>query len=257
MLEKDLIKVNKVRKIILKMVMSSGEGHIASCFSIVEMLLAIFNDMKIITDSYKTDNFILSKGHASYAYYAVLNYLKLMSKKEVLEVGNIGSKFYGHLPYVDSDRRFSFGSGSLGHGLPFALGRSTANKIKGKDDWVYCLVGDGEANEGTFWETLLLSEKFYDSKLKILVDCNGSSERAIPILGILSNLKKIFKKISISSCDGHNISSIQKCLSTGLNIRVILCKTIKGYPSKLMSDNPIWHHKIPNEEDAKKILKDL
>ena len=257
MLEKKLEKVNEVRKKILNMVMRSGEGHIASSFSIVEMLLAIFYDMKILNNSFKNNNLILSKGHASYAYYAVLSHLGMMSEQEVLEVGKLGSKFYGHLPYIPNDMRFSFGSGSLGHGLPFALGLSTANSLLGKNDWVYCLVGDGEANEGTFWETMLLSEKYCDSKLKILIDCNGSSERAIPILDVLSNLGNVFKKISISKCNGHNISEIQKSLSTGLNIRVALCETIKGFPSKLMSNNPVWHHKIPNDKEAELILKDL
>ena len=239
------------------MVLSSGEGHIASSFSIVEILIAVFNDMKLQTGRYKENNLVLSKGHASYAYYAILNYLNLMSDKEVLEIGKKGSKFYGHLPYISKDTRFSFGSGSLGHGMPFALGQSTANALLNINDWTYCIVGDGEANEGTFWETLLLSQKFHNSKLKVLIDCNGSSERAIPILKTLSNLGKLFEKISVTSCYGHDIKKIQDTLLIGSNIRIILCETVKGYPSKTMSNNPVWHHKVPNAKEANIILKEL
>lgn len=239
------------------MVLSSGEGHIASSFSIVEMLIAVFNDMKLNTGRYKENNLILSKGHASYAYYAFLNYLNLMSDDEILEVGKKGSKFYGHLPFISKDSRFSFGSGSLGHGMPFALGQSTANALLNIDEWTYCIVGDGEANEGTFWETLLLSQKFNHSKLKVLIDCNGSSERAIPILKTLNNLDKLFEKISVTSCDGHDLKKMQDTLLIGGNIRIILCETIKGYPSKIMSNNPVWHHKVPNAKEADIILKEL
>jgi transketolase len=256
MLEKK-INTNEIRKLILKLVIESKEGHIASSFSIVEMLVSIFIDMKKIIGKYKPDNFILSKGHASFAYYAMLGSLKLMSKKELARVGKYKSKFYGHPPFIDQDKRFLYGSGSLGHGLPFALGMSTANALLSKDEWIYCLVGDGEANEGTFWETLLLTQKFKKSKLKILIDCNGSSERAIPILNILNNLKKVFKNISILSCDGHSISSLLKTMSRGKNIRIILCNTIKGYPSTTMRNDPKWHHKIPNKLESKIILQEL
>jgi len=258
MLEKEIIQAKRIREKILMMVLDSGEGHIASSFSIVEILIALISVMrKENKGELNFKNIILSKGHASYAYYALLNYLGVMSDQEVEKIGKMGSKFYGHLPYVFNDDRFSYGSGSLGHGLPYALGLAVANSILKKDDYIYCIVGDGEANEGTFWETLLLSQKFKSSKLRILVDCNSSSERAIPISKTLHNLENAFESIDILSCDGHNIEDISTNISKGSNITVVLCNTIKGYPSKMMANNPIWHHRTPNAKEADLILKEI
>lgn len=252
-----MINASSIRRKILETVVSSREGHVASSFSIVEMLMAISLDMDSKFGTFMPENLILSKGHASYAYYAFLNALGLMTDAELEAVGTQGSKFYGHLPFIKGDKRFSFGSGSLGHGIPFALGVAVANSISGISKETYCLVGDGEANEGTFWETLLLAEKFYKVKLNILVDCNGSSERAVPITEKLVKLGSVLQGIDVRTCNGHDVDVILATLGSGSNVKLILCETIKGYPSSLMINNPAWHHRVPSEAEMTSILQDL
>ncbi len=252
-----MMNPNSIRKKIIELVVMSREGHVASSFSIVEILIAIFSDMKIKRGDYFPEDLILSKGHASYAYYGTLHALGMMDEKELATVGKNGSKFYGHLPFIQSDKRFAFGSGSLGHGLPFAVGAAVANKLSNSAAEIYCLIGDGEANEGTFWESLLLAEKYKNLKLNILVDCNGSSERAIPIQEQLEKLAGVFKYIEVLGCDGHNIEALQSALVSERDTRLILCKTIKGHPSSLMINNPSWHHRVPNETEAQTIFEEL
>lgn len=247
---------SKIRKKIVDLVSNSKEGHLASSFSIVEILISIFDDMQH-KGGIKPENLILSKGHASYAYYATLSHFNLFTKEELLNVGEVGSKFYGHLPYIKNDNRFQFGSGSLGHGFPYAVGLAKAREMLGIKDTIYCVIGDGEANEGTFWESLLICSKFKNINLKILVDSNDSSERAIPIKKMINNLELISNDLTFSKCDGHNLLEIKKCLKSKSKINLIICNTIKGYPVNFMQNNPIWHHKIPNSEDINKIMSYL
>lgn len=255
--EEKVMNPNAIRKKIIELVVMSREGHVASSFSIVELLIAIFSDMKRKRGYYLPQDLILSKGHASYAYYAALYNLGMMDEQELATVGKLGSKFYGHLPFILNDNRFAYGSGSLGHGLPYAVGAAVANKLSNDAAEIYCLIGDGEANEGTFWESLLLVEKYENLKLNILVDCNGSSERAIPIQEQLEKLVGVFKFIEVLTCDGHNIEELHSALVSGKDSRLILCRTIKGYPSTLMKNNPSWHHRVPNETEAQKIFEEL
>ena len=243
-----------IRKKILELIVNSGEGHLASCYSVVEMVISIFYDMQK-KSKLNLENFVLSKGHSSYAYYAILHEFNLFSNKEFNNVGKYGSKFYGHLPYIPLDNRFQFGSGSLGHGLPYSIGLAKARNLKKDQSTIYCIIGDGESNEGTFWESLLLCQKFNDIKLKILIDCNDSSERAIPIKNILKKLSKAFEEIKVFSCDGHNLKDLDNCLSQETDLSIILCKTIKGFPINFMYGNPIWHHKIPNEDERERIIE--
>jgi len=250
------INSNGIRRTILDLCIQSGEGHIASSFSIVEMLIAIHTYINK-KNKFKANNIILSKGHASYAYYSFLHYLNLFSDKELSQVGEIGSKFYGHVPFIKDDERFQFGSGSLGHGIPFALGKAFAKSIKNKSDQIFCILGDGEANEGTFWETLLIAEKLNLKNIKFLIDCNDSSERAIPIISTLKKMNNLFQNIQISQCNGHDIDDMVESFSTTELCQVLLCQTKKGYPVKFMIGNPMWHHRTPNPNEEKEILKYL
>jgi transketolase len=247
---------NQIRNSIIEIAAASEEGHIASSFSIVELLLAISefeNDVGVFEPSCV----VLSKGHASYAYYAFLHHMGLMDGPDLETVGQVGSKYYGHLPYIENDERFQFGSGSLGHGLPFSVGLAHGTQILKKSKYIYCIVGDGEINEGTFWESLLLLQKLKITNLKILVDCNSSSERAIPISDTLKNLKYAFKCLDFIEVDGHSISSLVSAMSSHSKAQILLCNTIKGYPVSFMQNNPVWHHRTPNKSEIIQIKAEL
>jgi len=240
---------NEIRRNIIRVAMRSREGHIASSFSIVEILISIFNAQSR-TKTFSPSNVVLSKGHASYAYYSFLFELGLMSQRDFDQIGAIGSKFYGHVPYIENDARFQYGSGSLGHGLPYSVGRSYARKLKKSKEAIYCIVGDGEANEGTFCESLLYVQKFNLSNINILVDANNSSERAIPIRQTIGELSTSFRTIDFFQCDGHDEAQIEMALTSSCKAKVIVCNTEKGYPVPFMIDNPLWHHKTPSDEEC-------
>jgi transketolase len=238
------IKSTEIRKKIVELVYKTNEGHIASSFSIVEILVAIFESQK---NDIKTQNIILSKGHAAFAYYAALKVYGLMSEQEFNSICRLGSKYHGHIPRINNDQRFSFGTGSLGHGLPYSVGLAYAKK----DQKIICIIGDGEANEGTFWESLLIINKFNLKNIQVIIDCNQSSERAIPIDEIIKSIN-ILPKIM---CDGHNLNSIENCLKS--DAVLIIANTTKGYPVSIMQNNPIWHHKKINEYEYAEILKEI
>lgn len=252
-----MILSNKIRNTIIQISSNSKEGHIPSSFSIVELLLSIFQKEKIRDNFFDPTCIVLSKGHATYAYYAFLYHIGLMDESDIDTIGQIGSKYYGHLPFIKNDKRFQFGSGSLGHGLPFAIGLAHGLKILNKPNLIYCIVGDGELNEGTFWESLLLLQKLKIKNIKILIDCNGSSERAIPIIDTLNNLEDSFKSLDFVKSDGHSIDNLISAMKSENRSQVILCETIKGYPVSFMMDSFAWHHRVPNEKEILQIQEEL
>ena len=240
---------SKIRVNIARMVLGSNEGHIASSYSIVEMLLGVYNALSTTYREVDLRSIVLSKGHAAYAYYAFLAEIGLMSEGEINSIGKFGSKYFGHVPYIKNDVRFSFGAGSLGHGMPYAVGLAYARMLSNVEYPVACIIGDGEANEGTFWESLLLSQKLGLAGLNILIDCNKSSERAVPINVILERLGHAFQNIDFLKCDGHNTSEIADNVIYSKSTRVILCDTQKGYPIPFMINNPSWHHRVPDSSE--------
>jgi len=144
---KELIdKAKEIRKAVFKLAVKENDGHIAPALSIVDMLVTIYSNMK------EEDKFILSKGHACLSYYAVLNDL------------GYNPEFCNH-PEIQLDQGIPCSTGSLGHGLPIAIGMAFALKHLKKKGHIYVIVGDGECQEGTVWESLNLARKFKDERL--------------------------------------------------------------------------------------------
>lgn len=253
-----MINCSNIRKNVIEIATQSNEGHIASSFSIIEILVAIYEyEVTECEKKFDPSSIILSKGHASYGYYGLLISVGMMSDGEKEQIGKKGSKFYGHVPYIEGDKRFEFGSGSLGHGIPYAVGRAYGIEMNRKNKTINCIVGDGEANEGTFWETLLILEKLELCNLNIFIDCNKSSERAIPINNILGKLNGVFKNIEVHEVNGHSVPEIIEVMKKVGKSKLIICNTIKGYPISFMKSNPEWHHKTPNKNEIEKILGEL
>lgn len=248
-----MTEAGRIRECILAMATDTNEGHVPSSFSIVEILLAIRNH-QLRSGVFDPEKIVLSKGHASFGYYAFLAEQGLFSQTEIQSVCKTGSKFYGHLPHLDNDPRFHFGSGSLGHGLPYALGLSFGLSREEVPQTVYCIIGDGEANEGTFWESLLILEKFPELKIKIIIDHNQSSERAIPISRYLRGLAAVAPDDGFfASAPGHDVAELERCIESSC---VILANTQKGFPLQEFS-HPMWHHRSPKPAELDRFLKQL
>lgn len=233
------------------MVKRAGEGHIPSSFSVLELLYAAYSCMG------DKDVFFLSKGHASAAFYAVLAHFGHLPKAELETYCKYDSKLGGH-PHRNPPATMN-SSGSLGHGFPAAAGYALAKKIRGEKGRVFCLVGDGETNEGSIWETAMYAEQLGLKNLVCVVDENLSQGRAMTS----TNLPGKFSSFGwrVAEVDGHNLEEIKRALSADESPDRPLCiiaHTIKGKGLKaLEQDFLAWHHRAPTDEEMQAFKKEI
>lgn len=253
-------KINGLKCSIVRAAHQSGEGHVGSAFSILDILFVLYDKVMRIDPGQPNapgrDRFFLSKGHGSLGLYAVLSEKGFFDKKEMKYFGKFDSILGGHpdrnkVPGVEAS------TGSLGHGFPMAVGAALALKIKGEDPKVFALIGDGECNEGAIWESALLASHHKLDNLVCIVDHNHSTDRALGV----GDLAKKFEAFGWQSAkiDGHNHKEIEWALTLrhkGAPLAVI-AETVKGYGVKMMEHNPEWHHKAPSSEELEKIIKEL
>ena len=249
----------KLRKDILKVSKESGHGHIPACFSIVEILISVYEKMNHHSDNSEweeRDIFILSKGHASLAHYTVLAHYGYFDKDELMTYGAYNSRFGCHsdcmkVPGVEAS------TGSLGHGIGLAVGMALGIKIRKDQRSVYVLIGDGESNEGTVWESIMVAVDQKLDNLTILYDNNGSQKRCL----VINNPAERFKAFgaAVYSVDGHNIDKIVHAMNESVRKpKVIVCNTVKGYGSKTLSENMFaWHRRSPNDEEYQMLINEL
>ncbi|MCG2691214.1 transketolase [Microgenomates group bacterium] len=241
--------INRLKKEIIRAAYQAQEGHVASAFSILDMLWVLYDRVL------KKDYFILSKGHGCLGLYAVLAEKGFFPKSWLKDFGKYNSKLGGHpdwkqVPGVEAS------TGSLGHGLPMAVGMALGLKIKKKLKKVYCLIGDGEANEGSIWEAVMLGAQHRLDNLICLVDYNHSTDRALE----LGDLREKFSSFGwqVTKINGHNHQEIYQALKKQADKPLaIIAKTIKGYGVKEMENNPAWHHRSPTKEEMERILTEL
>tara|TARA_B100001121_G_scaffold150614_1_gene131747 strand:- start:599 stop:1249 length:651 start_codon:yes stop_codon:yes gene_type:complete len=208
----------------------------------------------------KNDTFVLSKGHAALALYSTLFEKKILSKKIFNSYGKNNSNLMSHVSHKVKGVEFS--TGSLGHGLPYAVGKALGEKINGSQNKVYVVISDGELNEGTTWESLLFSSFHELDNLYIIVDYNK-----IQSLDFVKNVLKIEplnKKIKSFNCnvktiDGHNTKNIFQSLKLQKNKKpnFIIANTIKGKGVDFMENTITWHYKAPNKIQLEKALNQL
>jgi transketolase len=249
--------MNNLIKKIVDIATVKKEGHIPSSLSILDIMYVLY-DKVLDIDSIKEnridrDRFILSKGHASLGLYVILDHFKLL-KDDINTFCDLDSKLGGH----PTDKIFGIESstGSLGHGLPIGIGLALASKIKKYKNKVYVLVGDGEANEGTIWESALLAKHHNLDNLCCIIDFNHSTDRAVD----LGNLSIKFESFgwNVIEIDGHDHNQIYQALTfSPTKPTCIIANTIKGKGIPMIENNPEWHHKFPNEEEYKQIMNEL
>ena len=236
--------INDLKQKIVLAAYRAEEGHIASAFSILDILWVLYKEIL-----HPEDRFILSKGHASLALYAILGL-------DMSDFCKYDSLLGGH-PDRNKVPGVVASTGSLGHGLPMAAGVALARKIKGVPGRVFCLVGDGECNEGSVWESLLLASHHELDNLSVIVDYNHSTDRSLR----LDNIEAKFRSFDfgISRLDGHDHNMLGKFLSSSFSGSpiVIIADTIKGHGCKRMENDPAWHHRVPNEMELAEIMMEL
>ena len=249
-IKKDL---RNIRISILEMIYKAQEGHIPSAFSIVDLLYVLYSKMG------QDDVFFLSKGHGSAALYALLAHFGYLDKDELKTFCQYNSRLGGH-PHREV-KRIMNSSGSLGHGFPMAAGYALAKKIRKEPGRVFCIIGDGETNEGTIWETAMYGEQLGLTNLVCIIDNNNSQTRAM----ISINLKEKFKSFGWDSyeIDGHNVQEITRALfndsaKAEQKPLCLVANTVKGKGIQLMEENHFaWHHKAPSKSEFEIFKKEL
>jgi transketolase len=242
-----LKKAHELRIKTFQAFVEKGEAHLGGSFSIIEILISLYE--KILK---KSDKFILSKAHASFPLCLILRGKKFKTKLTT------------HLE-LDEKNGIHATTGSLGHGLPIAAGMAFAKKKLSQKGKIFVMISDGECQEGSTWETLLIASKHKLDNLYLLIDYNkiqalSKLQDALP----LDNLRKKFLSFNWNVCevkDGHSFKEIMN----GLKLRkrnkkpnVIIFHTIKGKGIKEFENDPVWHARKITEKDlaiGKKRLK--
>ncbi|MFA5156119.1 MAG: transketolase [Candidatus Omnitrophota bacterium] len=249
----------EIRKRMIDISMVSGHGHLPSCFSVIEILYAVYSVIKHDPKNplwEERDIFILSKGHAALAQYCVLAEFGYFNKKDLAAYGAFMSNFGCHadrskIPGVEAS------TGSLGHGIGIAVGMALANKIKKHKRRILTLIGDGEANEGTVWEAMMVAENLKLSNLTVIYDNNLSHARGLQIRNPAERFRAF--GCQVSEVSGHDIAELKKKITESADtVKVIVANTQKGYGCKTLVDNQYeWHRKSPNAEQKNKLIEEI
>ena len=240
---------------IVDLVCSGGGGHIPSSFSIIDILDCVYNRYikpKDLDQKKGSDyTFTLSKGHAACALYSVLHKYGYLTSEDLETYLQYSSILGGH-PDSTKVPGAEASTGSLGHGLPFTVGRALAAKIAGSDKVFFVLVGDGECHEGTIWESAIVANNLCLNNLIVLVDYNKSSDQICPHHSLYEQFKAFGWHCLVA--DGHNPEKMYAALQKAVGIdtskpRVIVFDTIKVYGVPMLEGHGPWHYKIPNSEE--------
>lgn len=245
------------------MVHASGEGHIPSSYSVVDIISVLYREFLTYDpqdpQSENRDFFILSKGHAAAALFAVLESVGLMSNTVLETYAKRGSLLGGHpdrtkVPYVEAS------TGSLGHGFPMAVGVAIGLKIRQRKNRVVVLIGDGESQEGTTWEAALVAPNRELGNLCVVVDWNQSGMQ----LNALDDQTAKWRAFGwdVVEVDGHSDAELSAAFRGFFESHrdrptAVIAKTTKGKGVRFMEGHGSWHHKVPSELELQQISEAL
>jgi len=240
------------RKRLLEISQNVSALHIGGGFSCTEIMDLILNHFHK-----KNDKFILSKGHSAIMLYVMLEFKKMLKKKDLdnycKKDGLLGVHPEIHYPGVVAS------TGSLGHGIGIAAGMSLSKKFND----IYILISDGELMEGSTWENVLLISSMNLKNIILVVDNNDlqSATRATDTHPTLYPIDQKFKSFGweVKNCNGHDLQDIYYKIKNRKRNKpfALVAKTIKGFPISFMKNKPIWHYRSPNEVEYSKALIEL
>jgi transketolase len=257
---------SRVRLDVLEMIRAAGSGHPGGSFSAVEILVELYwNILNIRPDepAWKgRDRFILSKGHACPALYSVLARRGYFDPAELLTLRKLGSRLQGHpnmhdLPGLDAS------TGSLGQGLSIACGIAHGVKLDERSSRVFCLLGDGELQEGSIWEAAMTASHYRLKHLIAVVDRNY-----VQLDGLVSEIMEIEPLVDkwlafgwdVIVADGHSFNSLEKafehCSETPFP-SVIIANTIKGKGVSFMESTCLWHGRCPDDSEYEAAVRQI
>jgi transketolase len=235
---KDIVREARLR--LLRMHYESGVGHIGGNLSCLDVLLTLHH--RVLQPE---DRFVLSKGHAAGALYVTLWSRGLLSDDDLKQFHKEGTKLAGHPP-VAGVPGVLFATGSLGHGLGLAAGLALGKRLTGEPGRVYCVMSDGEWNEGSTWEALTFAAHQQLDRLTFVVDLNGlqgfGTTAEVADLGELREKLHSFR-LQLLEIDGHDPAAIEAALRTESDRPIaIVARTIKGAGVSFMEHKMEWHY---------------
>lgn len=260
-------KALRIRRNIVNMIYLASSGHPGGALSITDILTVLyFTEMNIDPLNPKDENrdrFVLSKGHASAALYATLAERGFIKNEDLLGFRKIDSNLQGH-PDMNKIPGVDMTTGSLGQGLSAANGMALAGKLDNKNYRVYCVLGDGEIEEGQVWEAAMSASHYKLDNLCVIVDNNnlqidGTVDKVMSPYPIVDKFESFgFNVIQI---DGHDYKQIIEAFEYAKKVTgkptAIIAKTIKGKGVSYMENQASWHGKAPNEQELAQAMQEL
>lgn len=255
-------RVRRFRRRIIEMAMTVPALHIGGAFSCLEMVDAIYHGlMKKTADSGFLDTFLLSKGHGCVAQYIVLDALGILPKGELEKYCTTEGRLGMHPDYGVPGIAAS--TGSLGHGLSLSLGMALAERAKGSGATIYAVLSDGELQEGSTWEAVLMASSLKARNLVVMVDNNdfqtvGRTSITHPSFYPLVDKFRSFGWETVEM-DGHDSEGIVRAVSDrrGEAPFMLIGKTTKGKGVSFMENVVLWHYRSPNKEEFARAMAEL
>jgi transketolase len=223
-------------------------SHIGGVFSSADILASLFGEILAKDVSGYSDSFILSKGHCCAGVYSALNCQGYLDDEQLNTYALDGSPLMAHISHKVNHVEFS--TGSLGHGLPFAVGKAILCKRMAIDRKIFCLLSDGELDEGSNWEAFMLAGHHKLDNLTAIVDYNKLQSLATTYITL--DLEPLEDKLNafnwhVIRCSGHSLAELRSAFSADSSPKpkFILCDTVKGHPISFMANKVEWHYKPP------------
>lgn len=248
------------------MVYKAKASHIASALSIIDILAVLYEDeldvFPLEPNNPTRDRFILSKGHACVAVYAILAECGFFKRKMLSGYGENGSILMNHISHKVPGVEFS--TGSLGHGLSFGIGKAKVAKKLNQKWGTYVLLGDGELQEGSNWEAFMFAAHHCLDNLVAIIDYNNL--QSLTSVDKTLNIMPLDKKLlsfgwHVIEVDGHNHGALKKSFKEARVVKgkpiVIIAKTTKGMGVSYMENKVEWHYKSPSEDELRVAMAEL
>lgn len=258
---------SQIRQHVIRAIYNAKSGHPGGSLSATDILTALFfKEMNIDPENPEKedrDMFVLSKGHAAPGLYATMGVRGFYPVEDMYSLRKLGSKFQGHpssykLPCLEHS------TGSLGQGFSAAVGMAIGARLKGLDQRVYTILGDGELQEGLVWEAAMCAAHYKLDNLCAFVDWNGLQiDGANDDVMTVKPIDEKFKAFgwNVLMIDGHNFTEIFEALDSARQFKekptMIVARTHKGQGVSFMADQAGWHGKAPNEEQARAAIEEL
>ncbi len=252
----------QMRKRILEISQKVSALHIAGAYSCLEIVDTIYHGlMRRDADGNSPDTFILSKGHGSMAQYTVLETLGVMKPEELNLYCQPGGKYATHpdygLPGIEAS------TGSLGHGLGLGIGMALADNIQKQDRTIYVVLSDGEMEEGSVWEAMLLAPSLGVKNIVAVADLNdfqslGQTSKILPNFYPFDEKARAFGWEAVE-IDGHNPQAVHDAVMARKGDKPLMvgARTIKGKGVSYMENVPIWHYRSPNPQEYQQAIAEL